>query len=285
MTLQKIDDSQLMVSPEAFNQSLQWAHQKAKKLKEIVDSQHLSIKIGQSEHLKVEGWQTIGKGYGYTCRTTVDELIKDSEGRVIGVKASASILDGLGSVVGGADSFCFQDEGTEDGGEGKSKQNVAQLAGMAQTRAESRGFKQILSWVVILAGYSPTPAEEMTGSLARPLGEVNHSILCPIHGVEWYKGGKMTSYGHIVEGELGPRGGKVWCNMTSDSGDGVMDKIEQQAKAEVMRLGWDNQQLVTAMISWFGADWRQLTPTQKREAAKMLAGQRTDVDPSTGEVV
>ena len=176
MTIQKIEDSQLMVSPQAFDQAVEQAHQKARKLKEIVDSQKLAVKIGQSEHLRVEGWQTIGKGYGYTCRTAVDELIKDSDGKVIGVKASAAILDGLGVIVGGADSFCFQDEGTEDGGEGKSKQNVAQLAGMAQTRAESRAFKQVLSWVVILAGYDPTPSEEMTGSLA-----VNGMILCPEH--------------------------------------------------------------------------------------------------------
>ena len=165
MTLQKFEDSQLMVSPQAFDQAVEQAHQKARKLKEIVDSQKLSIKIGQSEHLKVEGWQTIGKGYGYTCRTQVDELIKDSEGKVIGVKASASILDGLGAIVGGADSFCFQDEGTEDGAE-RQDQAKRRLSGLAWLRPgrESRAFKQVLSWVVILAGYSPTPAEEMTGS-------------------------------------------------------------------------------------------------------------------------
>ena len=284
MTLQKIEDSQLMVSPQEFDRSVEWAHQKASKLKEIVDSQKLSIKIGQSEHLKVEGWQTIGKGYGYTCRTAVDELIKDSEGTVIGVKASASILDGMGAIVGGADSFCFQNEGTEDGGEGKSKQNVAQLAGMAQTRAESRGFKQILSWVVILAGYNPTPAEEMTGSLARPL-ETNAMMLCPEHNIEWFRGGKMKSYAHIVEGQQGPKGGKVWCNMTSDKGDGVLDKIDQLAKAEVMRLGWGNEQLVAAIQAWFNKDWRQLTPTQKQEAVGMMAEQGTEVDPATGEII
>ena len=202
-----------------------------------MDSQKLSVKIGQSEHLRVEGWQTIGKGYGYTCRTSVEELIKDKEGKIAGVKASAFILDASGAIVGGADSFCFSDEEKYDKDTGEisyphGKQTVAQWAGMAQTRAESRAFKEVLSWVVILAGYNPTPAEEMTGTL-----EVNPMLLCPAHGVEWFKKGKMRSYAHPVEGEEGPKGGKVWCNMNSDKGDGVMDCIDQKAKAEVMRLG------------------------------------------------
>lgn len=36
-----------------------------------------------------------------------------------------------------------------------------QLASMAQTRANSKVLRNVLSWVVVLAGYKPTPAEEM----------------------------------------------------------------------------------------------------------------------------
>ena len=289
MSLQKLDESQSIISPEVFGQSLEWAQQKAKKLKAIVDSQQLSVKIGPSEHLKVEGWQTIGRGYGYTCRTTVDELVKDSDGRMVGVKATASILDGLGAIVGGADSFCFRDEEKYDKDTGEisyphGKQTIAQWAGMAQTRAEARAFKQVLSWVVILAGYNPTPAEEMTGSVAHSL-ETNVMLLCPIHDKEWFKKGKMRAYAHPVEGVQGPKGGTVWCNMNSDNGDGVMDSIDQMVKAEVTRLGWDKEQIVTAIQSWFGTDWRQLTPAQKKEAVKLISEQHPDVDPSTGEII
>lgn len=38
-----------------------------------------------------------------------------------------------------------------------------QVASMAQTRACSKVLAQVLKWVVVLAGYSPTPAEEMDG--------------------------------------------------------------------------------------------------------------------------
>lgn len=36
-----------------------------------------------------------------------------------------------------------------------------QLASMAQTRANAKVYRNVLSWVVVLAGYKPTPAEEL----------------------------------------------------------------------------------------------------------------------------
>jgi hypothetical protein len=38
-----------------------------------------------------------------------------------------------------------------------------QLRSMAQTRACAKAFRNVLAWVVVLAGYKPTPAEEMQG--------------------------------------------------------------------------------------------------------------------------
>jgi hypothetical protein len=38
-----------------------------------------------------------------------------------------------------------------------------QLRSMAQTRASAKAFRNVLAWVVVLAGYKPTPAEEMSG--------------------------------------------------------------------------------------------------------------------------
>lgn len=38
-----------------------------------------------------------------------------------------------------------------------------QLASMAQTRASAKALRNVLSWVVVLAGYRPTPAEELDG--------------------------------------------------------------------------------------------------------------------------
>jgi len=38
-----------------------------------------------------------------------------------------------------------------------------QLASMAQTRANAKVLRNVLAWAVVLAGYRPTPAEELTG--------------------------------------------------------------------------------------------------------------------------
>ena len=48
--------------------------------------------------------------------------------------------------------------------DGEEKVPAFQLRSMAQTRACSKAFRNSLSWIVMMAGYSPTPAEEMTGN-------------------------------------------------------------------------------------------------------------------------
>jgi hypothetical protein len=44
---------------------------------------------------------------------------------------------------------------------GEEKVPLFQLASMAQTRAAAKVHRQVLAWVVVLAGYKPTPAEEL----------------------------------------------------------------------------------------------------------------------------
>src|SRR5262249_27437128 len=44
-----------------------------------------------------------------------------------------------------------------------AKKPLFQLRSMAQTRACAKAMRNVLAWVVVLAGYAPTPAEEMTG--------------------------------------------------------------------------------------------------------------------------
>ncbi len=189
------------ITPERFTEQISWAHEKAAQLRKVVDEQRLSVKIGPSEHLRVEAWQTIAKGYGCSASSEVTELHKDKDGKVIGVTARSKVIDnGSGIVVGGADSFCFADE------EGKGDQSVAQLAGMAQTRSISRGLKQVFSWVVVLAGYDPTPAEELHGAGANPK-VVDAALLCPLHKVECFKRGQMRDYAHPI-GDTGK-----WCNL------------------------------------------------------------------------
>ncbi len=41
---------------------------------------------------------------------------------------------------------------------------LSQIRSMAQTRACAKGYRLALAWVAVLAGYAPTPAEELTGN-------------------------------------------------------------------------------------------------------------------------
>jgi hypothetical protein len=47
---------------------------------------------------------------------------------------------------------------------GEESVPLYQLASMAQTRANAKVLRNVLSWVAVLAGYRPTPAEEMDGA-------------------------------------------------------------------------------------------------------------------------
>lgn len=187
------------LTPAEFEAQLTAASAKAQALARLAESQHLYTPIGASKHLRVEGWLTIGRAYGYTVGTGGSMLIGDPVAP-LGVRATAYVYDQAGLTVGQADGFCMREE------ENWTDKPIAQLAGMAQTRAVSRALRQLLAWVVVLAGYSPTPAEEMEAStkLSQNPREEGYGI-CPEHGVPWFKRGKMRQYAHPKE-----NGG--WCN-------------------------------------------------------------------------
>lgn len=132
-----------------------FAHESAKLLVDIIEKNNWARQLGgQSKHIQYEGWQTVGKYYGYAVKTGDAEPVEIAG--IQGFKAHASVVnETTGIIVGGAEAYCMRDEYNW-----KSKP-VFQLASMAQTRAGSKALRQILGFVVALAGYSPTPQEEM----------------------------------------------------------------------------------------------------------------------------
>src|SRR3990167_510149 len=82
---------------------------------------------------------------------------------------------------------------------------------MAQTRAGAKALRNRLSWVVVLAGYKSTPAEEMTESTVSEAVKERRTIdksshYCGIHNVNFFKKGRMKNYAHPIENT------KEWCN-------------------------------------------------------------------------
>lgn len=131
-----------------------FASASAKLLMKIVSANGWEVSIGAGKHLKYEAWQTVGKFYNCTVRTYDAKFV--TYGNVEGFEAKAEVIDNnTGLVIGGAESACMRDE------EKWEKKSVFQLKSMAQTRAGSKALRQMFGYVVALAGYNPTPAEEM----------------------------------------------------------------------------------------------------------------------------
>jgi len=138
------------------------ATEKAKVLKDVVQQAGLSRKLGgNKEYLEFEAWQTIGKFYG--CTPFIEWVRPiESDGKLFGYEARATVKDMDGREVGSAEHQCDKSEQNW-----RSRPNYA-LKSMAQTRAQGKALRSVFAWVAVLAGYSPTPLEEMDGIVDIP---------------------------------------------------------------------------------------------------------------------
>lgn len=119
----------------------------------ILREQNLVVNIQGSEHVLVEGWTLLAGMMGHSVGTTGTRPV-EVDGKP-GFIAHAEVYDQSGNVVGSADGICTRGE------RAWSKRDDYALSGMAQTRAISRACRQRFGFIVRLAGYNPTPAEEM----------------------------------------------------------------------------------------------------------------------------
>jgi hypothetical protein len=201
----------------------------AKALVTVISQKKHPVIMNGEQYLEFEDWQTAGQFYGYSVQT--EDAVPVEVNGVQGAKAKAKLISlKTGEIVGGAEAYCMRDEDKwntrpkyEYQGEGENRKKVKvgdepvpwyQLASMAQTRAGAKAFRNRLAWVVVLAGYKTTPAEEMTGneqSGSEPSGDVPVEHWCEIHKIKFFKSKKMNSYAHPYE----ENGEKKWCNEPS----------------------------------------------------------------------
>jgi hypothetical protein len=144
----------LVQAPEIV---LQEAQKAATALQRVVANKRKPVIFKGEQYLEFEDWQTVAKFYGL-CTRSVEAVPVEIFG-IKGAKARAEVIDlRTGMVVGGAEAYCMRDE------ENWKEKPWFQLASMAQTRAGAKALRNVLAWVVVLAGYRPTPAEELTSS-------------------------------------------------------------------------------------------------------------------------
>lgn len=128
---------------------IQRATDAARPLAEVVRKQKLTTTISGREHVRVEGWTLLGSMIGVFPVTVWTRKLEN------GWEARVEARTIAGAVVGAAEAECLRSESLW-----KSRDDYA-LRSMAQTRATSKALRQPLGFVMQLAGFEATPAEEM----------------------------------------------------------------------------------------------------------------------------
>jgi hypothetical protein len=128
----------------------------ASALASVITEKKLSKRIGQKDHVLVEGWCLLGSMLGVF---PIVEWTRPVEG---GWEARVEARTLSGQVVGAAEAECLRSESLW-----KNRDDYA-LRSMAQTRAVSKALRGPLGFIVQLAGLNPTPAEEMPSVEAEP---------------------------------------------------------------------------------------------------------------------
>ena len=227
MTLQTMNkEVGIIILPEVQLANAQVA---ARALKDVISKKPKPVIMNGEQYLEYEDWQTVAQFYGYTVKTG-DAVAVEIDG-VKGAKAHADLVDfHTGLIVGGAEAYCMRDEEKwntrpkyewQEQPDGQNKRvKIAdepvpwfQLASMAQTRAGAKAFSNRLRWVVVLAGYRGTPAEEMNEDTASEAVKERRTIdksahFCIVHNVNFFKKGRMKGFSHPIDGTNPVQ----WCN-------------------------------------------------------------------------
>lgn len=123
-------------------------------LQRFVKSKNLTSNIRGKEYPQVEAWQFAGSQLGlYPLLTEVNNLSNDNEIKFAAWVEIRRIADDR--LMSRGYATCSNKEST------KKLFDEYAICSMAQTRAEGKAFRMLLSWLMKAAGFESTPAEEM----------------------------------------------------------------------------------------------------------------------------
>jgi len=136
----------------------------AKTLKEVIVANNLYVDIKGKNYVLVEGWQFLGGMLGVVAKSEgLENVSTENEVRY---KAKATLIRlSDGSEIGSAEAMCSGKE------RGKGAFEEYAVASMAQTRAIGKAYRLAFGWIVKMAGYEATPAEEVNTDLVSADGE------------------------------------------------------------------------------------------------------------------
>jgi hypothetical protein len=127
-------------------------------LQKVISTKKKRVIFNGEQYLEFEDWQLLGRFYNMTVQVKASDFISYGDSKkdevIQGFWARADVLQ-FGTVISSAEAMCLNDEPNW------SRKPLFQLRSMAQTRACAKALRNVLSYVAVLAGYRPTPAEEM----------------------------------------------------------------------------------------------------------------------------
>jgi hypothetical protein len=160
---QEIAPTATLWGSDDLDQVIEQATKVARTLEQVVRQQGLIVRIGQSDYPRVEAWTFLGSLLGvFPVVEWTRPVLEDSI--AVGWEARVEARTRAGEIVGAAEAECLRSERSW------AKRDDYALRSMAQTRAVSKALRLPLGFVMQLAGFNPTPAEEMTieGSSPEP---------------------------------------------------------------------------------------------------------------------
>lgn len=137
--------------------TIEQARTVARELARVVEECQLYVTLrGNQRHVRVEGWLTLGAMLGLTAREVSCE---ERDGVYTAV---VEVVNARGHVLARASAECgAPDELDRHGQPVWANRPRYARRGMAVTRATSRALRMALGWIMPLAGYSGTPAEDI----------------------------------------------------------------------------------------------------------------------------
>lgn len=138
----------------------------ANTLKTIVEAQGLVMtglnkKNPEEKYVLKGGWEMLNTFMGIASITRVIDEIRNDKNRIVGYKASCTLLKDPeyvnGEIQGGKVMGYAEASATREG----FQKETSSMMSMAQTRAYNKATRNCMGWIMQMAGFQGTPAEEM----------------------------------------------------------------------------------------------------------------------------
>lgn len=147
-----VRDCDILNPSYRFDDKIQIATSVATSLKHVIDKQKLAVNISGNTYVTSEGWETLGTMLGCTPYVeSVEEVSLGEKKHQYGYQATVSIRQG--------DHILSRAYAMAERNNNQSERHA--VYSMAQTRALGKAYRMAFSWIMKMAGYEPTPAEEM----------------------------------------------------------------------------------------------------------------------------